>query len=178
MPVTKKTIIIEDRLEEIFSYLPTMSFDVSGEKFPVTFGYGDELSLNGYLANREENSVYPLVWMLYPLEENHKKTRLIVDGLELIAAVNTNSSMENKERISLTFGKVLMPLLDNIRFALKSANIATLGDKDENFKVVKYPNYSKTDAREENATIAIWDAIKITVDLEVISTCLNPIKFS
>ena len=151
--------------------------DVNSGEFPVTFGYGDELELNVFLANRDKTNPYPLVWMLYPYDEDHQKTRLIADGVTFVLAVETNQSMENHERVKLTFEKILYPLLYNVRLALRQSGIITIGSENESFKGVKHPNFSKTAAREESAVIAIWDALKVSVDLEVTEGCVKPIKF-
>ena len=174
MVTFKKTIVLEDVFDDIFQQLPEItSVDGSG-KYKVVFDYGDEKALNNYLANREQNKPYPLIWMLYPYLENHSKNNLVVDRVELILAMETNTSMENRERISTSFGKVLLPLLDNIRKAFQQANVVNVsGDYD----VVKHPNYSKTDIKDENAVISLWDALKISFNIKVIDTCLRPLKF-
>jgi hypothetical protein len=177
MPVSSKTIVIEDVLENIFSYLPDMSFNVNSETYPVTFGYGDKVELNAFLANRDKSTTYPLIWMLYPLDEDHQKTMLVATNVTFVLAVTTNQSMENRERIKLTYGKVLMPLLYNIRTAFKQSNVLTIQSENESFKSIKYPNYSNTESRDESGTIAIWDALRFSVDLEIIDTCIKPIKF-
>ena len=104
--MVKKSIVIEDVFEKVFSYLPEMSFDENQDKYPVVFGYGDEIELNSFLAKREVSSTYPLIWMLYPINEEHNKNRVKCEGLSFI-----------------------------------------------------------------------WDAIKLTIDLELISGCIKPIKF-
>ncbi len=175
MGVATKSIVLEDVLDEIFSYLPDMSFDVGGEQFPVRFDYGDEVDLNHFLANRETSTTYPLIWLLYPYSEKHTRTGLEVGALNFIFAVDTNSSMENRERMQETFGKILMPLLFNFRQVLQKAGVININN---NFDVVKHPNYSKTEARDENTVIAIWDALKVTTEgFTVIDTCLKEIKF-
>jgi hypothetical protein len=177
MPVTKKSIVVEHVLTDVFSYLPKMSFGNSSENYIVRFGFGDKVELDNFLSNREESNLYPLIWMLYPLDENHKKTSVELKDLTFLLATLTNRSMENKERLLENYGKILLPLLDNIRHCFKSANILTLLDEDNSFKIVKYPNYSYEDSRNEQGTIHIWDAIKLRVDLRIIDACLNPIKF-
>ncbi len=175
MGVATKSIVLEEVLDEIFSYLPDMSFEVGGDTFPIRFDYGDEVSLNHFLANREVSTTYPLIWLLYPYSEKHTRTKLELGALNFIFAVNTNSSMENRERMEQTFGKVLMPLLFNFRQVLQKAGVININN---NFDVVKHPMYSKTDAKEENAVIAIWDALKVTTEgFKVTDTCLKEIKF-
>lgn len=174
MGVSTKAIIIEDVLDEVFSYLPEVSFD--GGNFPIVFDSGDEVALNGFLANREKSDTYPLLWMLYPQIEDHLKTRVIVDNLSFILAVTTNNSMENRERIKTTFKEILMPVFYNIRLALQRASVVTVKGGALSFKIIKHPNYSSTEARDSTGAVAIWDALKITVSLEIIEGCIKPIK--
>jgi len=169
-----RTIELEGVLEAMFSYLPEMSMEEGGDTFPVIFGYGDELELNNFLANREVSTTYPLIWLLYPLKEKHTDTKLEVDNASFILAVSTNSSMENKQRMAETFGKMLMPLLYNVRYAFKNANVININNE---YDVVKHPNYSKTEERDESAVIAIWDALKVTFSFTIRDTCLREIKF-
>ena len=171
--IASKSIVLENVLEELFSYLPEMSFD-NEVTYPVSFGYGDEIELNLWLSTREENDPYPLIWLLYPFKENHTDTKLEVENVSFILAIETNNTMQNAERIAETFGKVLMPLFFNFRSAFKQANI--ISTKKE-YELVKHPNYSKSAAREESGTIAIWDALKVTTSFTVMDTCLREIKF-
>ena len=174
MGVALKSIILEDTLEEMISYMPAMSFDVGGDTFPINFGYGDRLDLNAFLQTREESDTYPLIWLLYPYEEKHTNTKLEVSGATFILAVDTNNSMQNLERIKETFGKVLMPLLFNFRLLFKKANII---NTNLEFDVVKHPNFSDSELRDKTATTVVWDALKVTTDFTVTDTCLKEITF-
>ena len=173
----KDFLVAEDVLEEVFSYLPKMQFNQSGEKYPVQFGYGDHLELNLYLKNREESDVYPLIWLLYPLKEEHLKTRIRLPRASFILSVTTNQTMENQERLKLTYGKILMPLFHNIRLSFRQSNVVSVYNKDEMYDIVKFPNYSENSLRDKAGVTAIWDALKFTVDLDIIQGCIKPIKF-
>lgn len=173
MGAVRKTIELEKELEAMFAFLPDMAGTSGSQKFPVVFGYGDEVALNGFLANRETETTYPLIWKL-PVKEVTERHLLKVENMTLILAVETNSSDENPQRMRETFEKVLMPLLDNVKHVFKTANIISMEDS---FSIEKHPNYSKTDAREENAVISIWDALKVTFSFTMFDTCLRDIKF-
>jgi hypothetical protein len=172
--ISQKTIVLEDVLEKLFSYLPSMAMESGGQTFPVTFGYGDEVELNVFLTQREISDTYPLVWLLYPYKEKHTKINLEVENASFILAVETNMSMQNKERLKTTIGNILMPLFFNIRHALGSANIINTNNE---YDLVKHPNYSSSDSREESSGVFIWDALKVTTSFTVMDTCLKEIKF-
>lgn len=170
-------IISEEVLEEVFSYLPDMSFEEDGTEFPVRFGYGDEVELNVFLKNREVSDVYPLIWMLYPQTEKHLKNSVRLEKATFILSVTTNQSMENSERIKLTYRKILIPLMFNIRLLFRQSNVISVYDKEEKYIVTKHPNFSESTMRDKTGAVAIWDALKITVDLDIIGGCIKPIKF-
>lgn len=175
--VVAKSIILENRLEEAFSYLPTMKYKPTDSvSYSVTFGYGDHKALNAFLKQRNKGSVsvYPLIWLLYPYREVHTRTNMKAEGISLVLAVNTDASMQNKQRIEETFKNVLFPLLDNVTHCLTSANVFNVS---EEIKMVKHPNYSDSEQGEQHAGTFIWDAIKIELDLTVIDGCMRPILF-
>lgn len=172
--IATKTLVVEKRLEEIFCYLPEMTSLSGGTNHPVRFGYGDKKELNSFLKNRSLDKVYPLIWLLYPYTENHSNTDVEVTNATFILAMSTNAQMENKERIEKTFGKVLLPLFYNMRYVFQNANILS---SNQNYEVIKHPNYSDSDLKEKNAGAFIWDALSVTCDFTLIATCLRTIKF-
>jgi hypothetical protein len=180
MATIKKMILLEDALEAIFRYLPPMKYEPSYTKsFKPTFSYGDKKDLNIFLKlkSKEQQHPYPLIWLEYPFLEIHKENKMEAKEVSLILAVQTNSSMQNNQRLKETYRKVLNPLFDNIRHCLKFANIVNISGE---YKLRKFPNYSDDNSSgESNKTIAIWDAIKITFDIEIVDNvkCLREIKF-
>jgi len=172
---TKKTIIIENRLAEMFEYLPMMSND-SGVEFKHTFMYGDEKQLNDFLRqNQSGKSMYPLIWLIYPFTESHNVSNVSYKDMQLVLAVETNSSILNSQRMQETYSKVLLPLLDNIRMLFQRSNII---NNSKEYKLTKFPNYSEVDiSGEVNKTLYIWDALKISFDGYITSNCLKPVFF-
>jgi hypothetical protein len=176
MGVVHNPIIVEDRFQEIFNYIPDMKFDVTKPAYPIKFAYGDEDELMIYLKTRETESVrpYPLIWLVYPLNEKHLKTRVELRSASLILAVDTTKAGLNTERIKLNYKTILIPLYGNIVKALTRANIVNL--KHE-FDIIKFPNYSQENTNGTLAkTISRWDALKVTFSCQIIDTCLKPIK--
>ena len=171
--VTKKTIVIEERLAEMFEYLPAMK-SAKAVAFKPVFMYGNELQLLDFLRqNSTGKSVYPLIWLLMPFEETHKRSSVDFSDLTLILAVETNKVMLNDQRLKETYKKVLMPLCDNIIHCFKTANISSITNK---YTITKYPNYSKSS--EANKATYIWDALRISFSGYLNSNCLKPIYFT
>jgi len=94
--------------------------------------------------------------------------------MELLLAVQTNSSMTNEQRIKETYGKVLNPLFDYVVNAFRlSCNI----NKKDEIQAVKFPHYSDEKSTGDiNAGNFRWDAIKLTFDLTITNNCFKPIK--
>jgi len=173
--VNKDTIIVEDRFGEIFEYLPLMKNSKNVEFKPV-FMYGDNKQLIDFLKQNSKGiSVYPLIWLVYPYSESHLRNRVELRGVTLVLAVETNSVMLNAQRMEETYKKILLPLFNNIKKSFMLANIVSMEDK---YDIVKFPNYSdeKGDS-EANKVPYVWDAIKITFDMNITGNCLKPIIF-
>lgn len=176
MGVTKNMIIVEDRLREMFNQLPPhINVDLNAS-FPIKFKYGDNLELLSFLKqNQGSESPYPLIWLVYPYEEDHQRTHVKIDGMSLILASETNMNMFNEERIETTYKQILFPLYENIKVLFEQSNIIIT---DGTFRVSKFPNYSSEELPgEENQTVDIWDALKITFDCQINDWCLNTINF-
>ena len=158
----------------MFADLPDMAYSDNKPKFPVSFGYGDKKALDVFLKLREETKPYPLIWLLYPYQENHTRNRLEVDDVSFILAVPTTVAMENAQRMKEAYANILLPLFDNIRWLLRKANIVNFNDE---FTMIKYPNYSETEDGEEHPGNFIWDALKIDLSFSIIDTCYRTVKF-
>lgn len=167
-------IVIEDRLTEMFDYLPEMK-NANDVLFKPTFMYGTQKQLLDFLRqNSKGTSKYPLIWLVYPYEEKHCRSEVEFKNLTLVLAVETNSKMLNSQRMKETYAKVLIPLFDNIKKCFNKANISNSSDE---YFVTKFPNYSHKEDEVENEATYIWDALRVTFDGKLNSNCLKPIIF-
>ena len=173
--VNHNMIVVEDRFKEMFEYLPPL-VNAEGTPWPVTFKWGDEKELQAFLTNnRSADSPYPLIWLVYPYVEVHRRTKVHLDNLSLVIAVDTNAEMLNDERLEETYKKYLIPLFNNVKEVLRRANITSTPTE---YTVVKYPNYSGEDVvADSNVTNDIWDAMRVTFSIWINNVCLKPIKF-
>ena len=158
-------IVVEDRFEEMIDVIPEMNNpNVSEEdSFKVKFSFGDSKELISYLINNKSD-VYPLIWLVYPVSEEHTLKKVKMDKASFILAVRTNDSLSNKERFATNYKNVLIPLYNNFTELLERSNIVNIAEK---INVIKYPNYSNEENSEENKTVDIWDAIKVTASLSI-----------
>lgn len=172
MSVIKETIVVEDKFREIFSYLPNMAGE-DAEEYPVIFKGGDQKELIAFIkAQTGGDSPYPLIWLIYPFIEVHSRTKVTLENISFVMAVETNQEMSVEERLEETYKKILLPLFDNMKDLFRRANIF---NTDEVYSVIKYPNYSgdEDDGEERTKVTDIWDAIKITFSCSIIDACLN-----
>lgn len=169
----KQTIIVEDRLKEVFEYLPELYGNDNAPYKPV-FKHGDEKELHAFFKESQGATHYPLIWLVWPYREEHKhRTKVVVSGLELILAVETSSEMNNTERIEKTFKPILYKLLDSILEVFRVGNTVSF---DGDFEIQKYGNYSDTEQGEESKFLDLWDAIKLTTNITINDSCLREIK--
>ncbi len=174
MGLTTATIKVESRLEEMFCDLPKVVSLSEQSTHSVVFGYGDKKELNFFLKTKTKKDAYPLIWLLYPYKETHTPTKVEVSNATFILAVPTVTGMQNKERLSRTFGEILIPLFDNFRTLFKRANIVNCNSE---YDVFKYPNYSDSESGDEHAGAFIWDAMRIDFDFDLIEGCYRKITF-
>lgn len=169
----KKTIIVEDVLEKVLDYLPLM--DKNGVSYKPLFKIGDHKELLAFFKQTQGNSNYPLIWLEMPFEENHiNRKRVKLDSLNFILAVETNTEMLYNERLKSTF-LILNDLLDNVLHCFTQANTISY---DLNFNISKYGNYSDVETSGVETKFSdIWDAVKLTINLEINNNCLREIKF-
>lgn len=164
----KKTIVIEDKLSAMFDYLPYI------KTYKPMFKVGDENELLVFFRQSERNSSYPLIWLIQPYEEQHiNRKRVNIKNLSLILAVQTNYDLLNAERMVKTF-PILYELLDNILDVFTISNTLSF---DLSYNIVKFPNYDHSETlTSEGSVVDIWDAIKLTLDVEINDNCLKPIN--
>ena len=170
----KKTIVVENVLEKVLAYLPLMDSD-NGNNYKPLFKIGDHKELLSFFKQTNGKTNYPLIWLEMPYSEDHiNRKRVKLETLNFILAVETNSQMLYNERLKTTF-PILYDLLDNILEAFTQANTISY---DLNFSIEKYGNYSDVETSGVEAKFSdIWDAIKLTINLELNDNCLREIKF-
>lgn len=171
--IGKSTIVVEDRLRENLAFLPQF-LGADANLYTATFKVGDQKELLAFFAENARGSIYPLIWLDSPYEELHKnRSKVSIDGLTLILAVQTNSEMRYSERLEKTFKPVLFVMLDRI---LDIFTVSNTLEWDLTFKISKFGNYSDQATGEEGKFTDIWDAVKLTLDCTINNNCLRDIK--
>jgi hypothetical protein len=171
MAVLKKMIIVENKLKFLFSKLPPI-LNSNSISFQPVFKWGDSKELSVFLkTTKKSTSPYPLIWLVSPFAEQHKRTHVLVENMSLVLAVETNKSMLNEQRIEETYTKVLIPLFENIKELFLRSNIVNTSDE---YNITKFYNYSgDSNTGDKNEVTDIWDAMKITFDIQINNNCSN-----
>ena len=168
-------IVVEHRLRDIISQIPTIALNADYLAVSPKFGWGNKKELNRYLELKKEGS-YPLIWLL-PSKESHKNNGESVQRkcVFIIAHLEKDTSLFNDERYLKSFDLILNPLTDYLVQGLRTASISFI--VDDEWEIFKEPNYSETQSADEHGTIDLWDAIRLDCNIEITNDCLNTISW-
>ena len=151
--------MIFKKLREAMDQLPTMT--INGKDYKPRFEVGTKEQLTAFLSvtRKAGERIYPLIWLETQMEEGS-----VVELNFVLATINSRTDMGNWDRLDLTFGTTLEPLLDNLIIALKQSGIlSTTGEWDRYYRGTRYFNY--------HVTPDIWDAIGFTVEMNYKAEC-------
>lgn len=170
--MSKLDFLIEDKLEEIFSFL-TPLVNTNGVEFNPYFTSGPEQDINPFLVTEEARTIYPLIWLVYPYVEKRNDVNVASDNLRLILAIENSNEMLNKLRLEGSYKQVLYPLFYNIKeLFTKARNIEVI---DDSYELTKFPNYGNVKQnfyqQQKSETVEIWDALAIDLGITVNKFC-------
>lgn len=166
-------IVIEDKLEELFSQIPDIRVNDNVTTKPF-FSWGKKEELNRYVEKTKASVLYPLIWKLPSKEDYNRSSELSTTDLVLIIATReTNSEYFNPTRLEYSFKTTLNPLTEYVIQALQNGSTTRITNI-ESIGIYKEPNYSDNG---ENAVIDKWDAIRIECNVEFNDNCLKTLKW-
>ena len=161
----------QSRLAELFDTLPDMT--IGSDTFSVRNDWGTQKDLNKWLKLNRNKGKYPLVWLLTPVSDTGDEDTVSGDYTLILATLNKDVDMGNRERSRRSFATTLNPLYDNVIKALeRGSSIDFVGA--ERTKTNFY-NYSEDDVSHENTEI--WDVIKLEVSIGINNNCLKTIYY-
>lgn len=169
------TFIPEKRFVELFDTLPSMA--ISGYDFKPMFDFGSEVDLNRFLDSKrkEGGNTYPLVWLQTPFRtKEFQGGRMELYNLNLVLATLSSAEKSNRERLDITFGATLIPLLDNVKTALSQSGFTTI-IRNVEFDRTNHFNFGQNG---EATFTDIWDAIQIGIDISMTDNCLQEINYN
>jgi len=168
-------IVVEERLNDVFSQLP----EIDG--FKPVYKWGNEFHLIKQLTEFGNNSrsPYPLIYQTSMSEvQDVNKKEATVRLVFILATRNTETALLNENRWAMSYDKVLFPLAKNIEKSFTKSGIFRW---DEKYRLTKYPNFGgePNTKQEANFTTDIWDALKFETlgDVSIIDRCINEIRF-
>lgn len=167
-------IVVEDVLKALFIQIPERTNNGVAVRKPF-YHFGDKKEANKFISAKGSDC-YPLIYQISN-EETHLK-EYVTTTLELvICTLNENQDQFNTERWELSYKNVLLPLLNDIIKCLEESMIIF---SEWEYSITKVPNYSDTEAKEDNGFIDIVDAIVLSVEVTIRPKgCLNKnIKFN
>ena len=157
-------IVPEERLNEVFSQLPTILGD------SPFYDWGNEKHLDRVV--KANPNTYPLIYQISKDEEhNLAEDTVLVNWEAVIATRNPNVNLFNSERWELSFKNALNPLAGYIIEGLELAGFIIIDNK---VRMGRYGNYGEN----ENFTIDIWDAIYFRATLLIHNNCIGTITFN
>ena len=169
-------IVVEYSIRDIIDTIPSILIN-KNLLAKAKFHWGDENELNRYIQLKKDGS-YPLIWLLPSgddYDDEGSSEYVERDCSFVIATREVRKDLFNDQRYIKTFNLVLNPLTDYLIQGLTKSNITDrVGNK---FQIFKHPNYSAES--EENGTIDIWDAIRLTIKIKFKDNidCLKTITY-
>ena len=169
-------IIVEDKIKAIVELVPVIQVNATYSSKPK-FHWGDRHELIKYLKIKKDNA-YPLVWLMLGEDEHFDNGLLCTrDCVFVIATRETNKDLLYDDRFLKSYQTVLNPVLKNLVDALKNSSTTRL--VDGSYRVERKPDYTESYYKNDNDnyTVDLWDAIRLSISVEFNSNCLNPIKW-
>lgn len=167
-------IVVEDRILEIVSGMPVITLNDEHSSKPF-FHWGDRHELEKYLSLMKEDT-YPLIWLMPSKDLHIENGRLCIKECTFIIATReTRKDLLNNERYELSYKLILNPVLDHLVQGLGYSTISRFTDGE--YEVERLPDFTESYYKNDNDnyTIDLWDAIKLTCEVEFNDNCLNQI---
>lgn len=164
-------IVSEHRIRDIVDTIPSIRVNSNYSSTP-NFHWGDEKELNRWLQEKKE-AAYPLIWLL-PTPDDYKSRGFEVEKkCEFIISTRENATeLYNDQRYIKSFETVLNPITERLIHGLNTSSISDLIKQE--WVLTKFPNYSNS---SKNATIDLWDAVKLVISVRFNDNCLNTINY-
>lgn len=167
-------IIVEEKISSIVEQMPKIQVNSDYTTRPK-FHWGDKHELVKFLELNKDDS-YPLIWLLLGADVHVERGHLCKRQCEFVLATReTNKDLLNHQRFEKSYKFVLNPLLEYLIDGLKSSSISRVAE--DTWTVQRVPDYTESYYKNDNDnyTIDLWDALKLTISVEFNTNCLNAI---
>lgn len=172
-----EAVVVEDKLRALFALIPDRQFNYAygaGTKTETvprpTYHFGDAKECNAFIKLKK-SEVYPLIYQISNQETQNPKDRSVTTDIELVIATQNLERLMNDQRWATYYKNILMPLVDDIYTVFTKGGIITW---DNTYDLQKFPNYSETESKNDNAFIDIVDAIVFRANIKIKDgICIN-----
>lgn len=155
------------RITELMDNLPEIT--VGTKDHGIRFDFGTQKDLNKWLKLNRNRSKYPLVWLLTPTNQAGSKGNIAGTYSIILATLNKDVNMGNRERLRRSFDLVIDPLTDIVLNAFYRASSIDYIEREVG--AADYYNYSEDDVSHESTEI--WDARRLDVNIGINGNCLR-----
>lgn len=172
-------IVVEDIITDLVALLPIATFPNAVTK-TISFSWGNEYDLNKYLKANIKQGNYPLIWLVTGNENDDRMANVITRKCRFVIAINSVRLSELNPLIWNTDYRItLNPVKDNLLTALDNSGITRIVNANT-VTVRREPNYTSEKSANKTATIDLWNAIVIDLEVEfnARSTCFNTLQFN
>lgn len=141
----------------------------------VKFYWGDEEDLQLFIKKTGNENYFPLIWLVTGRDEYPRSNRVRRKAEFVILTRETDRELLNTERIERSFNYVLNPITNSLVELLSKSTISNI--VDNKYYTQKFTNYSSSErGKDKNLVNDIWDAIKLTCEVEFNDRTLNICK--
>lgn len=169
-------IIFEDEIAKIVDIIPSI-FNIYDESIQPRFNWGTQDVLNKFIVVPENESKYPLVWLVDGGEETHTvANKRSQRDVKFVILKNSESPNDFNQFIYNTeFDKVLNPVAQNLITAFDQ--LAHTKIVNDTYKIRRYTNYSETVNKTKTLDIVNAITLELTLELRSDRCTAKQIKF-
>lgn len=160
------SVVVEDKLMALFELIPERTYMQSGLPYTTpkpTYHFGGSKECNKFIVAMKRE-VFPLIYQTSNSSTGNDKSGYVTTDITLILATHTSTTLLNDQRWATTYRNILMPLLDDVLNTFKRSQIIAW---DGDYTVENLPNYSATDAQDQNAFVDIVDAVVFSATITI-----------
>lgn len=188
--------------DQILDIEKILGFVISGIDFSgisptgeISYSWGDQDELNQWMVMKDKeisgkrafgvknNSKYPLIWMVTPIEGETTCDGNLFADLQLIVAMDTKPEWLNSTRENETMPK-LVRIANHLLSGIDQHKNASILKKNgiRKLKFKKIYNYQEPspeqyrDTENRSATLDPWDVVTLKFDLLINDNCLKTLE--
>lgn len=175
------SVVVEDKLMDLFGLIPERTYMQSGLPYTTpkpVYHFGDAKECNLFIVKMSGLGMgaFPIIFQTSNEETQNNLSNSVTTTIELVIATDTSAQLSNDERWATTYRNILMPLVDDVFKAINESGIVRW---NQEYTLIKFPNYSNTTAKDQNAFVSIVDAVLFRANITISGKgCYNKTIFN